>query len=638
MISIESYVRQGKSVLSRWALEPAVKQYARAAAYALGGFVFSAASLEHGALPLSMGFVWACRGWSAVLAALGGALGYWVFWGSAALQCIAWLALSLPAVLLLGNHRLSREYPLLFPACAMLVVAGAGLGFQLLMRDDTPILLYLLRVGLGGGSTWVFYQVLHMKNPIHRWLGIGLLIFSLAQILPVSWLGLGFLAAGAVTVAGAFPGAAVAGLALDLARVTAVPMTAVTVVGALVRLLPRHNAWLNRLAPAVLAVIFMRFSGVWDLRILPGLLLGGILGTFLPGPGQVTRRTGETGAAQVRLELAAGVLTQTHQLLSQAEEMPVDENALIVSAATRACSGCPCKAGCEDAVHIPCLPGSLLYAPLENVLELPILCRKSARVLEELHRSQEKLRAIRANRKHQEEYREAVIQQYRFLGQYLQSLSDGLNRRSTDAAQRYSVTAKVYGNRPEDTNADRCLRFPGPGGNYFVLLCDGMGSGPEALQESRKAGNLLKQLLSAGFPPEHALRSLNSLCVLRDRPGAVTMDLAQIRLDTGKTVLYKWGAAPSYLVTTLGAQRIGASGPPPGLSVSHTQEKTYCLTLRDGQVLLLVSDGIPQEEALRICSEFAGLSPEEMGPTLLQHCRNLGEDDATVVTINLKRA
>ena len=190
MISIESYVRQGKSVLSRWALEPAVKQYARAAAYALGGFVFSAASLEHGALPLSMGFVWACRGWSAVLAALGGALGYWVFWGSSALQCIAWLVLSLPAVLLLGNHRLSREYPLLFPACAMLVVAGSGLGFQLLMRDDTPILLYLLRVGLGGGSTWVFYQVLHMKNPIHRWLGIGLLIFSLAQILRVSWLGL----------------------------------------------------------------------------------------------------------------------------------------------------------------------------------------------------------------------------------------------------------------------------------------------------------------------------------------------------------------------------------------------------------------------------------------------------------------
>ena len=107
-------------------------------------------------------------------------------------------------------------------------------------------------------------------------------------------------------------------------------------------------------------------------------------------------------------------------------------------------------------------------------------------------------------------------------------------------------------------------------------------------------------------------------------------------LDTGKTTLYKWGAAPSYLVNHLGAQRIGTSGPPPGLSVSDTQEKTYTLTLREGQTLLLVSDGIPFEEALRICSEFPGLSPEEMGPALLQHCRDLGEDDATVVTLQLK--
>lgn len=638
MISIESYVRQGRSTLSRWALDPRWKTAVRGSAYALGGFCLSAGSLEHGALPLAMSFLWACKGWPAVLAAAGGALGYLLFWGNYALQPVFWLGLSLPVVLLLGKIPKEREYPLLLPACAMLVVAGSGLGFQLLARDDTPILLYLLRVGLAGVCTWLFHRVLNVRSPTVQWLAVGVGVFCLAQILPASWLGLGYVAAGVLTAAGTFPGAAVAGLALDLAQVTPVPMTAVTVLAALLRLLPKANPWVCRVAPGIFGLIFMRLTGIWDLRILPGLFLGGMLSLFYPGQAPLARRKGETGAAQVRLEMAAGVLSQTQTLLTQAATPQIDTASLVLRAAERACLDCPCREDCRDSAFLSTMPGSLLEKPLLDVLDLPIVCRKGQRVLEELRRAQERLRTLRADRRRQQEYREAALQQYSFLEQYLRDLSDSLSQRFPERKLCCSVETAVFGNRPAEGNGDRYAAFSAPGGRHFVVLCDGLGSGLGAVAEGQTAVQLLRQLLCAGFPPEHALRSLNSLCILRGLPGAATVDLAEIRLDTGKTRLYKWGAAASYLITKMGAQRIGSSSPPPGLDLSHGQERTYSVSMQPEQVLLLVSDGLDPEVALTVCAELPGCTPAEMGTALLQQCQRHGEDDATVVTVRLKSA
>ena len=71
---------------------------------------------------------------------------------------------------------------------------------------------------------------------------------------------------------------------------------------------------------------------------------------------------------------------------------------------------------------------------------------------------------------------------------------------------------------------------------------------------------ILRRLLMAGYPAQYALRSVNSLCTLRGRAGAVTLDLAEFRLDTGKVSVYKWGAAPSWLLLPTGVEQIGAGG------------------------------------------------------------------------------
>ncbi len=636
MISMQSYIRQGRHTLRRWAVDPRVHTILRGSGYFAAGFVLSAAALGQGLLPLALALVCACGGWSAVLAGLGGLLGYRVFW-DAGQQQLVWLAAGVCVALLLGDRRISRDNPLLLPAIAGLIVASSGVLFQTLGMEDSPIALYLIRVGLATGATWLFAQVRKGRNPVLEWLASGLAVLALVQLAPVKWFSLGFFAAGALAVVGAFPAAAIAGLALDLARVTTVPMTAVLVLAYLIRLLPGKADRLAKFAPGITYLLVMWLCDTWDILPLPALALGAITGAFLPAPGKIAHRRGETGAAQVHLELASGVLAQTQQLLLEAPEVPVDEDALVTRAAERACGSCPYRKGCKDTQRICMLPGLLLHKPLLQTEELPIVCRKSGRFLAELHRSQEQLRSIRADRERQKEYRAAVIQQYQFLSEFLQDLSDRLSRRTNTAAV-YSARVEVFGNRPEEENGDRCLRFPGIEGKYYVLLCDGMGTGLGAVQEGREAGAMLRRLLSAGYPAEYALRSINSLCALRDRAGAVTVDLAEIQLSTGKVALYKWGAVPSYLISTVGAEKIGASSPPPGLSVTDYRERTERLSLRRGQLLVMVSDGVGEAEAFRCCTNGVGKTPGEVAVAILAAGEAVGQDDATVVMISLEQA
>ena len=636
MISLQSYVQRGKLKLKELALDPGVHAWLRAMAHFTAGFGLSAASLFHGPLPLAMGLVCACSGWSAVLAAGGSCLGYLFFWGAAGQQGIVWLAAALAVTLLLPEQRVVSETPLLLPALAGLIVSASGVIFQTWMGDTTSVWGYLARVGMGSASAWLFCRVLRGRNPILDWLACGLCVLALAQIAPLPWLSFGMIAAGALSVVGAFPAGAMAGLALDLSGITGVSMTAVMCGAYLIRFLPRYPKWLGALAPASVYLTVMSISGHSELTPIPGLLLGGVIGIFLPSPTKLPNRRGETGIAQVRLEMAAGVLAQTEQLLLEVPEIPVDEDALVTRAAEQACAGCPCRRNCKDSKRIAQLSGVLLHKPLVTGEELPIVCRKNGRFLAQLHRSQEQLRSIRADRERQKEYRAAVVQQYRFLSEYLQDLSDGLARRADGILPVFEPQVQVYGNRPQADNGDRCVMFAGTRCRYYVILCDGMGTGLGAVQEGKTAADLLRRLLTAGYPADSALQSLNSLWALRNRAGAVAVDLLEIQLETGKATIYKWGAAPSYLVCGIGAEKIGTAGPPPGLSVTDAREMSYRISLRRGEILLLVSDGVGEEEALRCCLKMTGASPAELARSLLECGRLSGEDDATVVTVRLE--
>ncbi len=630
ILTLRSRLRQGRHTLRKWLLDPKIHLFARGSAWFLAGFFLSAASLGNLPMPLAMGLICGSSSWSALLAALGAGGGYLIFWGSAGQQGLAWVGCALLASLIPGRQ-LRGPGRFLLPALGALIVSAAGVVFQLWLGDGTSVPLYLLRVALGGASAALFTRVLQERDPLSDWLAAGVAVLALAQVAPLPVLSLGFPAAAALTVRGAFPAAALAGIALDLSGTAPLPMTAVLSAAWLLRFWDKAPRWLRAAAPAAVYLLFLSLYPQLSAVPLPGLLAGGAVGVLLPGMGTVPHRRGETGIAQVRLELAASVLSQTEQILLEVTPTPPDETALVARAAERACGSCPCRKSCRDARGLARLSGELLHKPLLTPEELPVQCRKSGRFLSELHRSQEQLRAIRADRQRQREYREAVVQQYRFLSDYLRDLSDSLSRRTEGSEPVYRPEVRIFGSRPETDNGDRCLSFAGTGCRYYVLLCDGMGTGLGAVAEARTAGTILRRLLAAGFPAEYALGSINSLCALRERAGAVTVDLAELSLDTGRISLYKWGAAPSYLVSAQGVRRLGVPGAPPGLSVSQCRETRDVVTLRRGEQLLLLSDGIPESlagQALR-----PGQSPEELGRALLKGAEL--EDDATAVCLRL---
>ena len=280
------------------------------------------------------------------------------------------------------------------------------------------------------------------------------------------------------------------------------------------------------------------------------------------------------------------------------------------------------------------LPNQLLHSPLVEVASLSIPCKKPGRLILELRRTQEQLRILKADRERQREYRSAVIQQYGFLAQWLQQQSDWLPRRPERLRQRFTAEVAICSAGREAANGDRCISFPASGCRHYVMICDGMGTGPEAAREGRDGARLLRQMLVSGFPPEHALRSLNSLLVLRGRAAAVTVDLAEVHLDSGRVTLYKWGAAPSWLLGEE-TEKIGTATPPPGLSVTEGRETVERLSLRQGQTLILVSDGVDPVGMLDPMGEFWHLPPGELAAKLLEQGARDRQDDATVAAVRL---
>ena len=631
--SIQSYIQPVRARIARLRGEPGLRRILRAVGFTGAGLFLSAAALGNVAQPAALGFALSCRGFPAVLAAVGGICGGFLFWGKGGMLSAAWLAAGLLVALIPKKYWAGgKTLPSLL---AGVIVAALGLFFQLRLDISVAAPLHLLRILLSMGSTFVFLGV-QQQDPRCRFLSKGIWVLALAQIAPVPWLGLGYIAAGLLTAAGSFPTAILGGLALDLAGIPPLPMTAVACLGYALTLLPKQRPFLRGVWPGVAAAVVMGLWQQYDLLPLPGLLLGGILGSCLQPRAATLPRPVENGMAQVRLEVAAGVFRQVQQMFLTAPEMPIDQTAILQRAVEKCCSTCPCRKSCPEKERAAAMDPKILRQPLLDGGDLPIFCRRENRLLQELHRAQEQLRSIRADRKRQKEYRSAMVQQYQFLAEYVQELSDLLGRRGVNPEPRYRPEVMVAANRLDADNGDRCLRFAGAGCRYYVLLCDGMGTGPAAVQEGKAAAGLLRELLLAGFPAEYALRTLNSLCALRGAAGIVTADLAELHLDTGKATLYKWGAPASWVLRRTGAEKIGTAGPPPGLSVGEDRETVERLSLRRGETLVLCSDGINGEELFRHCQESPGRPFGTLANELLEAAGSTKSDDATVAAMRLR--
>lgn len=617
--------------MDRYLEDPAVRFFVELATGFLGGFCLSAAGLGNLPQPFCLGLLCAgLPGWLGMPFAIGGSLGYWIFWGQAGLQGIVWIAAGLPVCVLSGK----TKQGLLLPSLGAMIVALSGVVFQMWQAEQTPVAMYLLRITLGFGGVCVV-QMLRRQDPVAQCLAVGIGVLALAQIAPVTFLDLGLVAAGVIVLTGSFPTVVLTGLALDLAGVTPVPMTAVLCGAYLLRLIPWLPQKVRCLLPALVYLPIMGLCGQSHWLPIPALLLGGVGSRFVPLEQEGSEKQGIEGYVQSRLEKTAMVMAQAGQLLQGAVTYPVDGGAVLLRATERACGNCDHRKDCRAVERVKMLPQALLHQSSITLENVPGGCRRKAQLLTQLQHGQEQYRLLLADRLRQQEYRSAVMQQYGFLAEYLQELSDGLARREEEPTPRFRPEVAVCSRGKEVANGDRCFWFAGTKGRYYLLLCDGMGTGEGAAYEARTAGGMLRRMLVAGYSAAAAMQSINSLCVLRHNAGAVTMDLAEVDLLTGRTSLYKWGAAPSWLLSRNAPEKIGRECPPPGLSMEGDQQTVDRISLHSGAVLVMLSDGVDGAYAVEALNGEYDQPAGFLATLVLENGMAEVPDDATVAVLRL---
>lgn len=162
-----------------------------------------------------------------------------------------------------------------------------------------------------------------------------------------------------------------------------------------------------------------------------------------------------------------------------------------------------------------------------------------------------------------------------------------------ESAPLYRIECSRTGvcKRGERISGDTISFFKGKDGMFFALISDGMGSGNEAAVSSRIASVFLEKLLSAGASRQNAISLLNSYLASRESEVFATVDLFEADLYTGKGVLVKAGAAPSFVIRGGKCKRLQSATVPAGI-IREVRAEQLSFSLKHGDLLVMLSDGL----------------------------------------------
>lgn len=650
--------RSVRAVQARLSERPVLRAAAQAAGACLAGLIVSRAALFDRPLPLALALVAAPGfGPAAVGAFLGAAVGYLLFWGfSAALELIAGGFLILAGACIF-HGLLPRDRRWFVPACACALYALPG-GVCLLggRVHAFEIAFFLAKLAMLGAAAAALAAAPEKSGRARRALLLSLLAGCGRIALP-GGVTLGtILAAGAVFVLSAEPSglfcAAACGLILDISCPQETSFCAMLVLAALVCRTAKPQKKLLRAALFLACCLSCTlFTGGKDAAMLSGAALGTLLALPLDAR-QFSQAqpldAPETGSTGEKLERISDVLSYITRILDRSGTCSCEPQSAAVfdRAAERVCRSCgkygvcwnECahdtylalsgastrilRRGCAVREDLPafflercCHVGAFLAAVNEALDERLCQLQYQARLTES--------RAILADH-------------YRFLARALRELGAP---EDAEAVQPSNFTPELgfraRGVRANSVSGDHGCSFT-CGEWYYVLLCDGMGTGPDAANESHTAAKLLRSMIESGFDALGALQMLNGVYLLRQDGGFSTVDLLQVSLVTGEGFLHKWGAPPSYLLQEGEVIKIGTASPPPGLGAGEAhQAECVKLSLQREQTLVLVSDGAAGEETEQYLARCREQPVRELAAGILGSIEETQTDDQTAVALRL---
>lgn len=217
---------------------------------------------------------------------------------------------------------------------------------------------------------------------------------------------------------------------------------------------------------------------------------------------------------------------------------------------------------------------------------------------------------------------------------------------------RLSLGVAGTGKNGSLVSGDSYAFFHLKGGRFALVLSDGMGSGPRAAMESGTTISLLRHLLDSGFGQDLAIKTVNSILVLRS-PGEcfATVDLAVINLYTARADFVKIGAVPSFIIHGGQVEQVRADALPVGI-LDDIEVASLNRSLEHGDVLVMVTDGLlyaqkagEDREAWfsKVLLEVADMPPQQMAELLLKLAQTgsggtaRAPDDMTVLVARLEK-
>ncbi len=176
--------------------------------------------------------------------------------------------------------------------------------------------------------------------------------------------------------------------------------------------------------------------------------------------------------------------------------------------------------------------------------------------------------------------------------------------------------------------------------NYAIILCDGMGSGEIAREESRSSAKLLLRLLETGISPQDAINFINSMLLCSVTETVTAIDLCIISLDDGSSSIYKCGGATSFAKLGKSVTHVDSTGLPAG-SFNKCDTDIFSVPSEKGSMVILISDGVIASESdsplwiKDVIEKYDGSEPEAVAQMILEKAKSSGSatvhDDLTVV-------
>ncbi len=184
--------------------------------------------------------------------------------------------------------------------------------------------------------------------------------------------------------------------------------------------------------------------------------------------------------------------------------------------------------------------------------------------------------------------------------------------------------------------------------NYFAVISDGMGVGHKARQESDITISLLEKFLEAGFDKELALKTINSVLVLKSSEEMLaTIDMSIVDLYSGRTQFVKIGSAPTFIKRRNRVQIINSHSLPVGI-LKDVDIQVYEEDLEDGDFIIMVSDGIldanydednKEKWLANVIHKIESVNPQAIADsimtTALEACDGTANDDMTVLVTKI---